>query len=383
MKIAQVVTLVSPDGAYGGPLRVAANQIRGLRELGHEARLFASCRGFASSPREILGAPLTAKPARTVVPGVGFAGLFAPELLNVMRREFSEYDIVHVHMARDLVTLPAAWLALHLGLPVIVQTHGMINRSPRALAGPLDSWLTRPILSDARQVLYLTDFERQDLEEVGRGRARLVRLPNGVPIPSIDEEQQHEAEEIEVLFLARLQARKRPQIFVEAALRLIAEFPNAKFSLVGPDEGEGEAVVQQISAAGCNRIMWEGPLEPERTLARMQRASIFVLPSVHEPFPMSVLEAASCGLPCIITETCGLAGPIARWNAGAVVDDSIEGLVSAIRDLLRHEEVRRIKARNARVMVEREFELGGVARTLEGIYLRTIADASSGTGKAT
>lgn len=377
MKIAQIVTLVSPDGAYGGPIRVAVNQLRELAESGHAVRLFSTHRGYAAAPTELLGVPLTTRAARTVLPGIGFAGLASLSLLALLRRELPRYDVVHVHLARDLVTLPAARLALGLGLPVVLQTHGMIDASSRAMARPLDALMTRPVLRRAGRTLYLTQREKNDLERVSGGAARLAELPNGVPLPAGDRPEAEESS-IEVLFLARLQARKRPGVFVEAARRLTAEFPDVRFTLVGPDEGEGAAVQRQIAGSDGSTITWEGALDPDRTLERMRRSSIYVLPSVDEPFPMSVLEAASCGLPCVVTRSCGLAPAVDRWRAGTVVDDSTAMLVSAIRELLTDEQARREKSHNATAMVRGEFGIGAVARRLEGIYADVTAAAGRG-----
>ena len=47
MRILHVVTLVSPDGAFGGPVRVAENLARELRRRGHDVTVAAAASGFA------------------------------------------------------------------------------------------------------------------------------------------------------------------------------------------------------------------------------------------------------------------------------------------------------------------------------------------------
>ena len=44
----------------------------------------------------------------------------------------------------------------------------------------------------------------------------------------------------------------------------------------------------------------------------MAAASVYVLPSVREPYPMSVLEAMSVGLPVVVSADCGLAPLVER-----------------------------------------------------------------------
>ena len=85
---------------------------------------------------------------------------------------------------------------------------------------------------------------------------------------------------------------------------------------------------------GSDRLAWEGAIAPESTLERLSRAALYVLPAVHEPYPMAVLEALSVGCPVVVTESCGLAPAIRELECGVVVDESRESLVQAVRALL-------------------------------------------------
>ena len=366
MKILGVVTLVSPLGEYGGPTRVAINQLLSLRARGHQVVLAGTQRGFDGHvPTEIEGVPAKLFPARTLLPGSGFAGLGSPELWMAVHRHAREFDVVHVHAARDLVTLPSALIALRHRVPVVVQTHGMIDETNHPLAVPLDLALTRPVLNRARVVTYLTARERASLEVVSRGRARLEELPNGVPL----EARAVAAGPAGVLYLARLAPRKHPVAFVEAATRLAPEFPDADFALVGPDEGEGASVLQAISASGLgDRIRWEGPVGMSGAVERMRRATVYVLPSVDEPYPMSVLEAMSVGVPVIITDTCGLAPFVRDHDAGIVTDDTVDGLTEALRTLLADPGQAAAMGSRGRDAVRSERSMTAIAERLEAFY---------------
>lgn len=367
MKVLGVVTLVSPQGEYGGPVRVAVNQLAALRERGHDVVLAGSHRGFIrGAPESFESVPTRLFPARTLLPGAGFAGLGSPGLWRAVRRHAREFDVVHVHAARDLVTLPAARIAQRLGVRTVLQSHGMIDESANPLAGPVDAALTRPALASAHHVTYLTSHERQALETVGRGAADLAELPNGVP--SADPPARRSGPP-HVLYLARLAPRKRPRIFVEAATRLAAEFPNARFTLVGPDEGEGAAVRAAIAASGAGgRIRWEGAVPPGETIARMRDATVYVLPSVDEPYPMTVLEAMSLGLPVVVTDTCGLARFVSESGAGTVVNDSVEALVGSLRTLLTDTAAAVAAGDAGRDAVRMQRSMAAIAERLETLY---------------
>jgi glycosyltransferase involved in cell wall biosynthesis len=339
MRILQIVTLISPDGAYGGPVRVAFNQSRQLRSQGHDVVVAGASRGYDPVPQELERQPVQLTRPRAIVPFMGFAGLASPSLLWWMLRRRKTYDIVHVHLARDLVTLPAALLSLLLRKRLVVQTHGMIIPSRRAIAPLMDWLLTRPVLRRANAVVHLSDDEKQALLQV-EPRLALTHLPNGVPTYDIANQDMDTSAgsevAVEVLYLARLHERKRPRLFVEAASDLLSEGVDASFRLVGPDGGEADKVEVAISLMHDphGRIAWEGALPPNRTVERMKRSSIYVLPSVNEPFPMSVLEAMAVGLPVVVTESCGLADVVRRTASGIVIDESKRALIDAMRSLI-------------------------------------------------
>ena len=369
MRILGVVTLISPHGEYGGPLRVAVNQLRELASRGHDVMLAGTHRGFdGSPPTEMDGVPLKLFPARTFLPGVGFAGLTSLSLMRWLRAAVRDFDIVHVHAARDLVTLPAARAAQRAGIRTVLQTHGMIDESTNPLAVPLDAAVTRAALRGAGAVTYLTERERRSLEAVGRGGMRLAALSNGVPAVS---SERATPSVVEVLYLARLAPRKNAVMFAAAAAGLAPKFADARFRIVGPDEGSGAEVARVIASADLgDRLAWEGPLAPDRTLARMADASVYVLPSVDEPYPMSVLEAMSAGLPVIVTTSCGLADFITANDAGAVIEPSTVALRSAIDALLSDREAARLAGERGRAAVLEKKSMTAIGDRLESLYRR-------------
>ena len=285
-----------------------------------------------------------------------------------LRRSVTDFDVVHVHLARDFVTLPAARRALRQDVPIVVQPHGMIDASESLLAKPLDALWTVPTLRRARSVFHLTPRESADLEHVaGAGRLALRPLHNGVPSAPRREPRTDGVQE--VLFLARLHQRKRPDMFVKMANALAAEGVDASFTLVGPDEGEGAHIAALIDEYGlAGRVSMEGAVSPEDSGARLARASVYVLPSVDEPYPMSVLEAMAIGLPVVITDSCGLAPLVAESQSGIVVGSDLESLVSAVLRMLRDPDEAANMGENGRRIVETELQMGNVARILEEVY---------------
>ncbi|MGH1525413.1 glycosyltransferase [Leifsonia sp. L25] len=170
MRIAHVVTYISADGAFGGPVAVAMAQAEELARRGHTVELLAGWDGVATV--DVPGVTVRLFPVRRLPVG-GFSGLFSASLV----REFlsaNPYDIVHVHLARDLITLPVALLVQRRRLPFVVQPHGMVRPDRRLKARIFDALATRAVLRAARVSLALTDAEVADL----------IAMTGGGPGPS-------------------------------------------------------------------------------------------------------------------------------------------------------------------------------------------------------
>lgn len=363
MRILSAVTLIDPDGAYGGPLRVALNQAAALRDRSHSVTLAAATRGYDVAPTELDGTPLVLRKAFRVAPKTGFAGLSAPTLVAWLNRSRNQFDVAHLHFARDLVLVPLAALVRRLGLPFVLQPHGMVQPRSNPLAPIFDTVAVRRLLCDADQVLYLTEEERDQIDEVARGGAKLTQLPNGVPLY---EPAGHQGEVPEALFLARLHPRKRAMDFISAATDLNNRGVQARYALVGPDEGDGERV--SAACATTSNVRWEGALRAGEGPHRMRRSSVYVLPSVNEPFPMAVLEAMSVGLPVIVTTECGLAPTVRKHDCGIVVEPGARNIADAMAELLTSPEMVTDMGSRARKAVENELGMASVGETLEKIY---------------
>ncbi len=363
MRILQIVQLITPDGTYGGAARVAVNQSAELTAQGHDVTLAAGTRGYRVVPSRLNGVQARLFPVRTLVPATGFAGLGAPALSSWFSRNRADFDMVHIHFSRELVVLQVALAARRHRVPYVLQTHGMVVPSSHPLAAPVDGMWVRKLLRDAGTVFYLTPLEREQLMAVAGPDIRVAQLLNGVPeYPAAVEDPGPP----EVLYAARLQSRKRPLAFVEMAKALLDAGVDARFALVGPDEGEGAAV--RVAVDGDPRICWEGSLPPEAIPERMAAASVYVLPSVREPYPMSVLEAMSVGVPVVVSSDCGLAPVVERTRSGLVTDPEAPALAAAVGSLLADRSLARAMGARGRETTQTEFGMRDIGDRLLTAY---------------
>lgn len=369
MKVLHVVTLVSDDGAFGGPLKVALNQAEQLRRRGHEVTVAAAWRGEGEAPTHLQGTPVRLFPAQQLLP-LGFSGLRGRGLQAWLFRNVRKYDVLHVHAGRDLVTLGAMAVARRAGVPYVTQTHGMISFDLRASARVLDRAATRALLRGAACRLVLTDVEEAELSRVVPG-ASVRRILNGVP-PA--QPRPRPAGAPEVLFCARLHPRKRPVHFIAMAALLRPLAPLATYALVGPDEGELGDVQRDIAARGLSDVVnYEGALPYKEVSGRMRRATVYVLPSVDEPFPMSLLEALSLGIPSVITDTCGIAGVLADRGAALVTDGTPGQLAAAVKSLLEDRALADAVSTAAVRAISDVFSISAVVDNLVEVYSAAVA----------
>jgi glycosyltransferase involved in cell wall biosynthesis len=382
MRVLHVVTLVTPDGAFGGPTRVAVNLCSALRHQGHDAIIAAGVRGFDESPSDLDGVPAFFFPARPVIAGFGYAPTRAPALGRWLDEHAPKFDIVHVHLARDLVTIPTAAKLRRLRIPFVVQTHGMITPYSHPLAMPIDRLWTARLLRSAARVLHLNQVERHDLCTVGGSELRFRQLSNGVPAPTAAATGLRSSALPEVLFFARLHERKRPEVFAEAALSVLRSGIRAQFAIVGPAEGADvsvDAIIAQARAEGFGEdlLRREPAVPPHLASARMAGASVYVLPAVREPFGMTVVEALMLGIPVIICADAGLADFVRTHACGLVVDGSTQSFTHAISDLLSDPDLARSMGQRGPRAVESTFSIAAIARELEQIYAEILDQVSA------
>ena len=373
MRILHIVTLVAADASFGGPAQVALAQAAALKRHGNEVLLIAGGRGFRPGISEVDGAAVKLFGTFAVAPRLGFAGLTSIPMLLWLCRNVWRFDVVHLHLARDLIMIPSALVVLLSGKQFVAQPHGMIIHTGRRLERVLDAIATRRVLRKARTVFVLNKAEGREVEKV-------AGVPSSVLVNGLTDQPcvSRETPDREVLFLARLHARKQPGTFVKMAIALAPRYPDVAFRLVGPDGGELAAIRALISASGLNdRITIEDPVSPSAVRQRMQAAAVYVLPALDEPFGLTVLEALSVGVPVVISKSGGLAATIESTGSGLTAEDSAESVAACVATLLDDDDLRTAMGARGPQVVRDNFSIEHVCDRLVGAYNAALADSAT------
>jgi glycosyltransferase involved in cell wall biosynthesis len=302
--VLHVLTLNGRNGEYGGPVRVARELCAELARRGHAAHIISGARE-GSEPISKDGLSESFVFVKPISKKMEVSSLWSWGLVPHLSRQIRKADIVHIHFARDLIPLLAGLICIFLRKPYVTQTHGMLGVADTKTKRFVDFVLTRIVMYAARKNLYLTHDELRHLSAL-YPRGKYVLMPNGISIPHIGPPIQKE-KKFRVVFCARINARKRPDLFLEVARILSANNSDYEFKIYGPDGGMLEEVLNLIKISSVPQLSYEGSIKSDEVIETLKHADLLILPSEEEPFPMVILECLSVGTPVIVMPDCGLA----------------------------------------------------------------------------
>lgn len=137
-----------------------------------------------------------------------------------------------------------------------------------------------------------------------------------------------------VLFVARLSMHKGADYFLRAAQIAARYDPKLVFVIAGDGEMQGQLVDLAAQLDIADKVFFTGFLRGEKLKNLYRRANVYVLPSVSEPFGITVLEAISQKTPVIVSKTAGVAEVMPHLRQVDFWD--VNQLASAILEVLRY-----------------------------------------------
>jgi len=106
---------------------------------------------------------------------------------------------------------------------------------------------------------------------------------------------------------------------------------------------DGRVSACPIERAGVRgKIQFLGRLPHEKVLEEMQKADIFILPSVNESFGMVYLEAMAVGCVTVCTKNDGIDGIIKDEENGFLCEPTVEGIKETLLRIKTHENLEKI-----------------------------------------
>jgi glycosyltransferase involved in cell wall biosynthesis len=164
------------------------------------------------------------------------------------------------------------------------------------------------------------------------------------------------ADEILIITLARLAPQKGIDILLKAARKLLDQGHHFRWIVAGEGPLRND-VADKIASSGLTGYVQLAGFQQD-VRPYLQAADIFVLSSLREGLPLSILEAMASGLPCVVTNVGGNAEAVRHRHEGIVVSPgSVEELAEAIAHLLHNPDERERMSRLAQVRVREFFDI--------------------------
>jgi glycosyltransferase involved in cell wall biosynthesis len=210
-----------------------------------------------------------------------------------------KYNAVHCHdwlTMKAGITLKEKW-----GLPLVLTIHSTeFDRSGWLYPNQWFIDLEREGMEKADRLIAVSHFtKRVIVEKYGINPDKITVVHNAVyPIP------EGHKQEI-VLFLGRLTIQKGAEFFLRAAQKVKDFEPDTKFVVAGTGDMLPRLISQAIDMGISDRVIFTGRLTEEEVKHIYGISSVYVMPSVSEPFGITALEAISAGTPTISSKTAG------------------------------------------------------------------------------
>lgn len=352
MRILSVSNFYDTHG--GGLERVAGHLAREFAQLGHQSAWAASdADGLPASPAQLVA-------LRCANPTERLTGLPMPlpgtRSIASLARAIREADVVVIHDALYATSILAMLLAKARSKSVILVQHiasiEFANRLLRGLMQLANALVTRPMIAAADELVFISQTVRADLLGAQPRRPSAL-LFNGVDQAVFNAHDRRPGEETRArwglpvgaplaMFVGRFVEKKGLRVLRALAARR----PDMHFALVG--QGPVDPGQWQL---GNVHVLGQQPQEVVADLYRC--ASLLVLPSVGEGYPLVIQEAMACGLPVVCGKPADQADPdAASWLRGVAIDladphGSADRCSAAIDDLASSEPDRAGMARYA------------------------------------
>ncbi len=169
---------------------------------------------------------------------------------------------------------------------------------------------------------------------------------------------------IRLLMAARFAVQKDHASLLQALAGV-----DAPWQLTLAGEGPRKAEMEQLSRElGLqDRVIFTG--DTDQVEALLASSDVFVLSSVHESLPLSIIEAMRAGLPVVATDVGGVSELVTEGVTGYLVPASDVGfLTERLRQLITSPETRSHMGRQGRIRYERDFKVETMAGAVLSLY---------------
>lgn len=297
---------------------------------------------------------------------------------DFVRRYGNEFDII----VENFLPATPFFAKFFTKTPVILQVQGIMEKHSFKKFSPFYSI---PIYLVERFYSHLYD-RFIFVSEITKGkimvrRKRKVKLCHVIP-NGIDREllKTIPADMDYILFLSRIDIyTKGLDLLIDAFERISSEYPNLRLILAGYEFDSFDNLISGSPSCLKERIVYAGFVTGDEKMRLLSSARIFVLPSRHESSPISILEAAACGKPVIVSDIPELAFVCREGFGISFPSGSASGLSKQIRLLLSDSGKREAAGKRGREFAA-QFLWDTIAIQFEDVLKHTVENSRKFNG---
>jgi glycosyltransferase involved in cell wall biosynthesis len=388
MKIVQVVPYFYPAWSYGGPAKLVYDTSSELTRQGHDVTVYTSDAFDATSrmPEDKKISDFHVRYFRNLSNWLAFhVNAYFPTALFLRAPfELKNFDIIHIHDFYTAANIWVTWWARWYHIPYVISVHGCLEVQRRQQKSILKNLFLKffgaSMLSHASMLVATSDNEETAYKTFGIPKKKIARIGHGVNRAEFETIKTSEycrkqfkipQNSVVYTFVGRLHPIKGLDLLIEAFAGLNTK--NAFLVIAGSDEGFLSTIKKIIRERKITkRVLLLGPTTGE-TKARLFKASdVFVYPSRSEGFSLGILEAASIGLPLLITTACHF-DEVGRRRAGIVVDVAVSSIRGGLSQMNAYSGKERVAIGvRAAALIAQKYSTEAIGDQLVQLYIKML-----------
>ena len=286
--------------------------------------------------------------------------------------DLEKYDILH---AQDLFTANILGRFNEIyGKPLFYTPHGMFTSNRLRFniikKGSVEeayfTELESKAIEYASHIIVLSDSFREPLIKLGAKNRNITTVITGIDYP-VNQSKENSSKKLVITCVARLGPRKGHNHLFEALARLKKYTENVEVLIVG--DGQMRAALEkQKKALGLSIVKFLGSRDDVPVI--LSKTDIFVLPTINDSLPISIIEAMHSGTAVISTNCGGIPELIKHNKTGIIVEPgSSEELAHALKFLIINKEARYKMSKNAKIHAEDYLTIDSMIRKIKNIYI--------------
>jgi glycosyltransferase involved in cell wall biosynthesis len=217
------------------------------------------------------------------------------------------YDIIHAH---DWMTFKAGIAAKRLsGKPLVVHVHSTELDRNRENSNHAVYNIEKQGMEFADSVITVSEYTKEKIVKhygIKPEKINVVYNATSFEDTGCIENSALKKNNKVVLFLGRITSQKGPEHFLRVAKKVLEHRKDVRFVVAGSGDMESYIIEKSAELGIAGNVIFTGFLKDEDVNKIYKLADVYVLPSISEPFGITVLEAMKNGVPVVVSKSSGV-----------------------------------------------------------------------------